>query len=217
MPKAVYRSRCRDKHNRLRRDSNLDPLTPQSDALTTRPLRPEVYGLSMRLVVVILSHYETHNGAWIVLCKWTYIVAGNSTQWLVPVTVSTASSPEEAVHKFILSAQEETVTVGGVQPDDWLKVIDLLSAQSVEILSFCALMLLVGRQKEHPACKKSSDEVLVWLSVWSEVQTVIQQSVRFSTRFVALLYAMSRSDVPVMNKHNQTLCLPLSCFQKDWD
>lgn len=47
---------------------------------------------------------------------------GNNTQWLVPVTVSTASSPEEAVHKFILSAQEETVTVDGVKPDDWLKV-----------------------------------------------------------------------------------------------
>jgi len=37
VPKAVYRSGCRDKHNRRRRDSNLDPLTPQSDALTTRP------------------------------------------------------------------------------------------------------------------------------------------------------------------------------------
>ena len=40
MPKAVYRSGCRDKHNRPRWDSNLGPLTPQSDVLTTRPLRP---------------------------------------------------------------------------------------------------------------------------------------------------------------------------------
>jgi len=40
--KTVYRSSCRDKHNCQRRDSNLDPLTPQSDALTTRPLRPAV-------------------------------------------------------------------------------------------------------------------------------------------------------------------------------
>ena len=31
---------CRDKHNCQRRDSNLGPLTPQSDALTTRLLRP---------------------------------------------------------------------------------------------------------------------------------------------------------------------------------
>jgi len=37
---------------------------------------------------------------------------------------------------------------------------------------FSALTLLVGRQEEHSACKKLSDEVLVWLSVWSEVQTV---------------------------------------------
>ena len=41
IPKAVYRSGCRDKHNRPRCDSNLGPLTPQSDALTARPLRPE--------------------------------------------------------------------------------------------------------------------------------------------------------------------------------
>jgi len=33
-------------------------------------------------------------------------------------------------------------------------------------------MLLVGRQEEHPACKKLSDEVLAWLSVWSEVQMI---------------------------------------------
>ena len=40
VPEAVYRSSCRDKHNRPQCDSNLDPLTPQSNALTTRPLRP---------------------------------------------------------------------------------------------------------------------------------------------------------------------------------
>jgi len=36
---------------------------------------------------------------------------------------------------------------------------------------FSALTLLVGRQEGHPACKKLSGGVLVWLSVWSEVQT----------------------------------------------
>ena len=40
VPKAVYRSGCRDNHNCPRRDSNLGYLTLQSDALTTRPLRP---------------------------------------------------------------------------------------------------------------------------------------------------------------------------------
>ena len=39
-------------------------------------------------------------------------------------------------------------------------------------VAFSALTLLVGRLEEHPACKKLSDEVLVWLSVWSEVQIV---------------------------------------------
>ena len=40
MLKTVYRSSCRDKHNCQQCDANLDPLTPQSDVLTTRPLRP---------------------------------------------------------------------------------------------------------------------------------------------------------------------------------
>ena len=39
--------------------------------------------------------------------------------------------------------------------------------------AFSALTLLVGRLEGHPACKKLSGRVLVWLSVWSEVQTCI--------------------------------------------
>jgi len=35
-------------------------------------------------------------------------------------------------------------------------------------VAFSALMLLVGRQEGHPACKKNlTGVVLVWLSVWS--------------------------------------------------
>ena len=43
-------------------------------------------------------------------------------------------------------------------------------------VTFSALTLLVGRQEGHPTCKKLSDEVLAWLSVWSEVQTCIWPS-----------------------------------------
>ena len=42
--------------------------------------------------------------------------------------------------------------------------------------AFNALMLLVGRQEGHPACKKLSGGVLAWLSAWSEVQTCIRPS-----------------------------------------
>jgi len=41
----------------------------------------------------------------------------------------------------------------------------------VWLLCFSALMLLVGRQEGHPACKKLSGGVLAWLSVWNKVQT----------------------------------------------
>jgi len=39
-----------------------------------------------------------------------------------------------------------------------------------EEFALSALTLLVGRQEKHPACRKSSEDVLVWLSVWSKVQ-----------------------------------------------
>jgi len=42
--------------------------------------------------------------------------------------------------------------------------------------AFSALMLLVGRQEGHLACKKLSGEVLAWLSVCSEMQTCIWPS-----------------------------------------
>jgi len=35
---------------------------------------------------------------------------------------------------------------------------------------FSALMILIGQQEGHPACKKLSGEVLALLSVWSEMQ-----------------------------------------------
>jgi len=46
----------------------------------------------------------------------------------------------------------------------------------MSVVAFSALMLLVGRQEGHPACKKLSGGVLAWLYVWSEVQTCIRPS-----------------------------------------
>ena len=45
-----------------------------------------------------------------------------------------------------------------------------------QTVAFSVLTLLVGRQEEHPACKKLTGGVLAWLSVWSEVQTCIWPS-----------------------------------------
>jgi len=52
----------------------------------------------------------------------------------------------------------------------------IFSCLFVPVPAFNALMLLVGLQEGHPACKKLSGGVLVWLSVWSEVQTCIWPS-----------------------------------------
>jgi len=34
--------------------------------------------------------------------------------------------------------------------------------------------MFIGHQVEHRTCKKLSDEVLAWLSVWSEVQMIFR-------------------------------------------
>jgi len=44
--------------------------------------------------------------------------------------------------------------------------------------AFSALTLLIGRQEEHPACKKLNNEALAWLSICSEVQMICIQSSR---------------------------------------
>ena len=52
----------------------------------------------------------------------------------------------------------------------------IITSTLYTISAFSALMLLVGRQEGHPACKKLSGEVMAWLSVWSKVQTCIWPS-----------------------------------------
>ena len=52
----------------------------------------------------------------------------------------------------------------------------LLTYSVVNLITFSALTLLVGRQEGHLACKKLSGGVLAWLSVRSEVQTCIWPS-----------------------------------------
>jgi len=54
----------------------------------------------------------------------------------------------------------------------WIKII-ISEGAFFSAHPFSALTLLVGRQEGHPACKKLSGGVLLWLSVWSEMQTCI--------------------------------------------
>jgi len=46
-----------------------------------------------------------------------------------------------------------------------LSTTDIVVVYCVGTIAFSALTLLVGRQEGHPACKKLSGEVLVWLAV----------------------------------------------------
>lgn len=50
------------------------------------------------------------------------LFAGESPLWLVPVSISTASSPTAAVHRFVLRERETTVTLENIAETDWVKV-----------------------------------------------------------------------------------------------
>ena len=62
-------------------------------------------------------------------------------------------------------------------------------------VTFSALTLLVGWQEGHPACKKLSSGVLVWLSALSEVQTCIWPS-GFHCHSLSLALVKSRLVLP---------------------
>jgi len=52
--------------------------------------------------------------------------------------------------------------------------------------AFSALMLLVGWQEAHPACKKLSGGMLAWLCVWGEVQICIWPADATATHYLLL-------------------------------
>ena len=58
-----------------------------------------------------------------------------------------------------------------ISREQFVRKLDGFVCTELKGISFSALMLLVGWQEGHPACKKLSSGVLAWLSVWSEVQT----------------------------------------------
>jgi len=63
------------------------------------------------------------------------------------------------------------VTAKCVVPPFWLVFIGTC-IKLFRKLAFSALTPSVGRQEEHLACRKLSDEVLAWLSVCSKVQMI---------------------------------------------
>jgi len=69
-----------------------------------------------------------------------------------------------------------SATTVTVVEDELILPVKITTGFSPYSIAFSALMLLVRRQEGHPACKKLSGRVLVWLSVCSEVQTCIWPS-----------------------------------------
>jgi len=96
--------------------------------------------------------------------------------WLQVLIFAEKKQDVDAIHEYLLLKGVEAVSIHGGKGSFRVMTSQVYFAPFCTCycfeIYFSALMLLVGRQKEHRVCKKLSDEVLAWLSVWSEVQMV---------------------------------------------
>jgi len=88
---------------------------------------------------------------------------------------------------------------------------------------FSALTLLVQRQEEHLACKKLSDGVLAWLSVWSVVQMICIRSSSCHCHPIISCFIKIQNGLPFWSRLTQVVLekRPLNiyvcmCTQVSW-
>jgi len=63
-------------------------------------------------------------------------------------------------------------------------------------IAFSALTLIVRHQEEYLPCKKLSDEMLMWLSLWSKVQMINILSSCFHCHFVISFFIKIQNGSP---------------------
>ena len=93
---------------------------------------------------------------------------------LRPTVITLPSSPLD-LHSELTSARDSKATRCAWIHSAWFD-ISVCNADIILDSAFSALMLLVGRQEGHPACKKLSGVMLAWLCVWVKVQICIWPS-----------------------------------------
>ena len=91
---------------------------------------------------------------------------------LFPVISKTLAQPNESTQYFLTSKK---IPASRTFSSDFQTLAQPNPA--IFFIAFSDLMLLVGWQEGHPACKiLLSGGVLAWLSVWSEMQTCMWPS-----------------------------------------
>ena len=169
------------------RDCNLnpDPSSSESSTLTTQCVL--MYIAQQRRVATVCD---------INLCCTLYLInisgsASTPSATIVPnlLSVQYFTNAADAIIEAMLcrwrhcscdvsitSVQDVTCAFNSSLDNVYKVTACIYSLCNLSAFAFSALMLLVGQQEGHPACKKLSGGVLAWLSVWSEVQTCIWPS-----------------------------------------
>ena len=188
--KTVYRSSCRDKHSCQRRDSNLSPLTLQSDVLTTRLLRPAAASRPTLMYYLTYTHTHTRLTAlclgvpgwagtrkvkpiWILLKLET--VSGNGIGWAICKSAPRSrqiTTPAPHYSSFLQAGCPSCCPTNSVKA---LKAIDILldivhAKRHLDQFSrFCSSSLCpvhTDKQTDRPCCFMTSVAVVV-LAMWA--------------------------------------------------
>jgi len=120
-------------------------------------------------------------GCWSECCYWCSVKSRLLTYllWVETCCLSHPSATNEFSH---LHSVHTSIPIPALLRQVYFPVLQSSVSIKIRMLiiytddAFNALTLSVGWQEGHPACKKQSGGVLVWLSVWSKMQTCIWPS-----------------------------------------
>ena len=121
-----------------------------------------------------LKNLETFSEIW----KWpAWMIVTTRLFWFRRLTASMDHSaiPLQYICKIMLLLQKPIfqrvqgiLLVSGPR----CRILKKAHLRCLQCYAFSTLTRLVWQQEEHPAHKKLSDKVLVWLSVWSNMQMI---------------------------------------------
>ena len=148
------------------------PSATQPTALKHWRLLMEICSWSCGYLMVPTPMNWLCDRRWWKIC-WHSVILNSHIRWLWVITGGCCVvliSLLDALSQFLIAVAD-----GSLQRCCAYSRVSCCRVMSCRA-AFSALTLLVGWQEGHPACKKLSDGLLAWLSVWGEVQTYIWPS-----------------------------------------
>ena len=109
-------------------------------------------------------------------------------KWLIPITITTASSPQEPVFRAIMNESEQEFVVENVKPDDWIKVNSGTAGFYRVHYSDDMLKALL------PAVESKSLPVLDRFGIANDLFALVESGKTSADQFLTLIAASTNED-----------------------